>query len=364
MSEPAIKLQEPVTIATSGTDSLSPLSDEELQSHLLQGVSRTFALTIPQLPPSLCRVVSNAYLLCRIVDTIEDEPALSSAQKRQFCEQFADVVSGRDNAETLSAELSPLLSEQTIRAEHELIKVMPRVLKITHGFTETERHALERCIRIMADGMAFFQETDEKRGLPDLAALDRYCYHVAGVVGEMLCALFCDYSTEIAQHREALMKLSVSFGQGLQMTNIIKDIWDDKERSACWLPRDIFQKSGYDLKDLETGANRDKFGQGLEQLIGIAHNHLRNALAYVLLIPAHETGIRKFCLWAIGMAVLNLRKINNNREFTRSADVKISRRSVKATILATHITVRHNRLLKLLFNVAARRLPSVSLSAH
>jgi farnesyl-diphosphate farnesyltransferase len=40
------------------------LSEEErYQNVLLQGVSRTFALTIPQLPPKLAVVVGNAYLL-------------------------------------------------------------------------------------------------------------------------------------------------------------------------------------------------------------------------------------------------------------------------------------------------------------
>ncbi len=48
----------------------------------------------------------------------------------------------------------------------------------------------------------------------------------------------------------------------------------------------------------------------------MAHAHLRNALSYTLLIPAHETGIRRFCLWAIGLAVLTLRKIAANPGFT------------------------------------------------
>ena len=60
------------------------LSDDDFQSEMLKGVSRTFALTIPQLPADLCRVVSNAYLLCRIVDTIEDEPVLTGMQKNSF----------------------------------------------------------------------------------------------------------------------------------------------------------------------------------------------------------------------------------------------------------------------------------------
>ena len=65
---------------------------------MLKGVSRTFALTIPQLPAALCRVVSNAYLLCRIVDTIEDEPALSGARKNYFCQQFLRTLNVRAEA--------------------------------------------------------------------------------------------------------------------------------------------------------------------------------------------------------------------------------------------------------------------------
>ena len=42
---------------------LSGEADEAYQKHILQYVSRTFALTIPQLPAELSRVVSNAYLL-------------------------------------------------------------------------------------------------------------------------------------------------------------------------------------------------------------------------------------------------------------------------------------------------------------
>jgi farnesyl-diphosphate farnesyltransferase len=56
-------------------DSVS--SDEVYQDQILPHVSRTFALTIPQLPLGLRTAVTNAYLLCRIADTIEDEPALS-----------------------------------------------------------------------------------------------------------------------------------------------------------------------------------------------------------------------------------------------------------------------------------------------
>ncbi|MGH8751504.1 MAG: phytoene/squalene synthase family protein [Burkholderiales bacterium] len=333
------------------------LSDDAYQDSILQGVSRTFALTIPQLPPALRSAVSNAYLLCRIADTIEDEPALTPQQKRYFSDQFIGVVAGGIAAEIFAAEFYPLLSNATQEAEKDLIKNTPAVIRLTHGFSRNQRAAMERCVRIMANGMARFQSNPSPHGLQDLRELDSYCYHVAGVVGEMLTELFCDYSGEMRKNRQTMLELAISFGQGLQMTNILKDIWEDRGRGACWLPQDIFRACGFDLRALSKDNHAAGFAAGLEKLIAIAHAHLRNALAYTLLIPRHETGIRKFCFWALGMAVLTLRKISANRAFTSGNEVKISRRAVKATIVATRLTVGSDAMPKWLFNVTALGLP-------
>jgi len=336
----------------------SPSSQDFIyQNEILQGVSRTFALTIPQLPEKLRDVVGNAYLLCRIADTIEDEATLTTEQKCYFSDQFIQVVEAEKDAESFAQELFPLLSDQTLEAERDLVKNTNCVIRITHHYNDNQKNALARCIRIMARGMANYQEKETLNGLPDQSAMDDYCYYVAGVVGEMLAELFCDYSVEINQHHDELMDLSVSFGQGLQMTNILKDIWDDQQRGACWLPRESFLKYGFDLADLKPGNNDDRFQQGLGELLGLAREHLENAMKFTLLIPAHEKGIRKFCLWAIGMAILTLKKINKNRNFCHGDQVKISRRSVKATILLTNTFVSSDKLLKLLFYSSAKGLP-------
>lgn len=337
-------------------------SDDEFQSDMLAGVSRTFALTIPQLPPSLCRVVSNAYLLCRIVDTVEDEPVISGARKNYFCQQFLGVLNGAKNAEPFSRQLCASLSSQTPAAEHELVRNVPRVIQINRTFSEPQREALQHCISTMANGMAQFQLGNEKHGPQSLEDLDRYCYYVAGVVGEMLTSLFCLYSSQIAMHRDRLMQLAVSFGQGLQMTNILKDFWEDYRIGACWLPGQIFAEEGFDLRDVARDRNRREFQRGIQRLVGIAHGYLRNALAYTLLIPSHEVGIRNFCLWAIGLAVLTLRKINGHLDYTAGSQVKISRLSVKTTVLLSRLTVRTDGLLKLLFYLAAFRLPFTPIS--
>jgi len=336
-------------------------ADETYQEHILQYVSRTFALTIPQLPAELRRVVSNAYLLCRIADTIEDDNAVNSEQTRRLADMFAQVVAGNVPAKEFSDALYPLLSEQTIEEEHDLIKNTESVIRITHSFNDNQRSALERCVRIMAKGMADYQDTETLDGLEDLAAMDEYCYYVAGVVGEMLTELFCDYSDEINANKDELMKLAVSFGQGLQMTNILKDIWDDRARGACWLPRDIFQREGFDIRELTENNKNEDFQRGLEQLIAVARNHLNDALTYTLMIPPHEKGIRKFCLWALGMAVLSLDKLNNHRDFSHGAEVKITRRSVKATVASTSLLVSNDWALKKLFNYTSRNLPTTDI---
>jgi farnesyl-diphosphate farnesyltransferase len=336
--------------------SLHDLSDDQFQAVLLEGVSRTFALTIPQLPKALFSTVANAYLLCRIIDTIEDEVSLSPQQKLHFCDEFINVVKTGEQSEIFALELAPLLSSQTIHSEHQLIHVIPRVIQITHSFETAQVQALVECVNTMAKGMPIFQAQNLHDGLETLADMDRYCYYVAGCVGEMLAKLFCHYSPEIAARESELMKLSVSFGQGLQMTNILKDIWDDAQRGVCWLPQDIFTETGFDLKNLTPETNDATFSAGLEHLISVAHGHLHNALRYTLLIPAHETGIRKFCLWALGMAVLTLRKIKSNLKFNRSEQAKITRNSVKATIITTNLSVRSDFLLTQLFNFASRGL--------
>ncbi|HZS61931.1 MAG TPA: phytoene/squalene synthase family protein [Gemmatimonadaceae bacterium] len=327
-----------------------------LQDRLLPGVSRTFALTIPQLPPALRPVVTNAYLLCRIADTIEDEVALSADEKLRFSEWFIDVVAGRRPATTFADALEPLLTASTSDDERELIRETPGVIRVTASFEPRQRDALERCIRIMCDGMPRFQRNANLSGLADVPELDTYCYYVAGVVGEMLTELFCSYSPEIEAQRERLAPLAVSFGLALQMTNIIKDIWDDRRRGVSWMPRDIF------TFPVEPGDPR--LAESIDEIIGIAHAHLRDALAYTLIIPAHETGIRRFLLWALGLAILTLRKLSRNPDFLAGKNVKVSRRTVRATVFVTSLCVRNDRMLSGLFAWAAKHVPLSTMPRH
>ena len=190
--------------------------------------------------------------------------------------------------------------------------------------------------------------------------MDRYCYHVAGVVGETLTALFCEHSEEIDRRREDLLPLSVSFGQGLQMINILKDTWEDRSRGVCWLPRDVFRSSGFELGSLSPGMADAGFAEGLLELAAITRNHLANGLRFIVSLPTHETGIRRSCLWPLAIAVLTLRRICRKPMFGSGREVKVSRSGVWAAAILTSVLVRSNLALNLLFKLFTFGLPGRS----
>ena len=341
-------------------DSVS--SDEVYQDQILPHVSRTFALTIPQLPPSLRTAVTCAYLLCRIADTIEDEPALSPPETLAFLQRFSAVLAGHGDVARLAREIEGRLSDRTLATERELVGNMERVLAVLARLNATQRAAIQRCVELMCQGMPRFQFSASLKGLARSTDLDDYCYYVAGVVGEMLTELFCDYSPQIARHRPALSAIAASFAQGLQMTNILKDVWEDRSRGVSWLPQEVFTRYGVDLSQVSSKPHDPRYGAGFLELVGVAHAHLRNALDYTLLIPSKEMGIRRFCLWAIGLAVLTLRKIQHNPRFTAGAQVKVTRSAVAMTRLFTDVAGRSDWMLRRLFAQAARGLPLARLS--
>ena len=332
--------------------------DAAFQASMLQGVARSFALTLGQLPPPLRRAGANVYLVCRIADTIEDEPTLSAAQKETFSARWLDVVEGRAPAAPFALELGATLSPSTTGAERGLVAAADRVVRITRGLRAPQRQAIERCVRIMTRGMAEFQHQASLRGLQDVRHLDRYCYHVAGVVGETLTEFFCDYSAEIDRRRPELLALAVSFGQGLQMINVLKDMWEDQRRGVCWLPQDVFRNAGIDdLQALAPGMADARFAAGLSTLVAITHGHLANALRYILIVPARETGIRRSCLWPLGLAVLTLQRIHATPAFTTGRQVKVSRNGARAVVAGTSALARSNAALSLLFRGLTRGLP-------
>ncbi len=129
-------------------------------------VSRTFALTIPQLPPDLSRSVTNAYLLCRVADTIEDEPQIAPPDTLLYMERFSDAVAGVADAQAARHRAGRRSSRNgPLPAERELIIHLARVIRVTRQLPLRQQAAIRRCVDTMCHGMHQFQRTASVRGL-------------------------------------------------------------------------------------------------------------------------------------------------------------------------------------------------------
>jgi len=148
------------------------------------------------------------------------------------------------------------------------------------------------------------------------------------------------------------------------MTNVLKDIWEDRRRGVCWLPRHIFLEAGFDLSSLGPGQNDAAFAKGLAELVAVIRQHLENAVRLIEIVPSRETEPAGTVCGPLGMAVLTLRRIHAGSTFRRGSDVKISRRSVSAVTMITRTLARSNAAFRLLFGVLTRSLPRPRAGRH
>jgi farnesyl-diphosphate farnesyltransferase len=233
----------------------------ELLQDLLVKTSRTFALAIPLLPRPTVDEVTIAYLLFRIADTFEDASVLWPRSRRiEALGRFADLLRrpAVKEAERLAEQW--LEDPPTDHAGYcELLQETPIVVAAFLDLSVEARRAIaEHTIRT-ADGMAAVVERTGDDGviqLRSIADLQDYCYIVAGIVGEMLTELFLLGSAKLDPVREYLRQRAASFGEGLQLVNILKDSASDATEGRYFLPEGIPRDEVFDLarRDLEAAA--------------------------------------------------------------------------------------------------------------
>jgi len=309
-----------------------PNADLAYQKAILSSVSRTFALTIPLLPSAIEKVVGNTYLLCRIVDTIEDAADLLPETKQHLSLLFLDAVLEKSLVASFVEPCLKALSDYGNQDELDLIAHTPTVLRILHTCSKEDQEAVSRCVSIMSEGMSRFHGKQTVAGLKDLNEFERYCYVVAGVVGELLTTIFRNHSPRFAKNIQGQEALAIAFGQALQMTNILKDSPEDRARGVSWMPADMRQ----------------------EELLRIAYQKLQDSLRYILLIPKQDLGMRRFCFLAFGLAVMTLSKIAKRKEFSNKDEVKLSRNTVMAFYAFTKFAVRSDTLMNAFFHISSQ----------
>ena len=327
----------------------------------LPKVSRTFALNICVLEGELKRSVLVAYLFCRIVDTVEDAAQLDARIKIRLLNEFAAIIQDPDRrAGSLETWVQDCRQVDGSPADLDLLANTPRVFRVFDTLPANHRDQVIPAVAEMARGMAGFQGKFEAGGLTLLETeeeLEDYCYFVAGLVGEMLCNLFLQELPGLSpQARDTMRRHAVSFGLGLQMTNIGKDMVVDRERGWSYIPRSYITESGLTVEAFQEGRDPAKNLEVLERLLRKTLGHLQDALTYTLAIPSSAPAIRLFCIWPLWMALETVAVLNGNRQLLQSdAPVKISRDTVKRILRRTRWICRWDFLLKWSFSRIEKR---------
>jgi farnesyl-diphosphate farnesyltransferase len=210
---------------------------------LLEESSRTFALTIPLLPEPTRREVTIAYLLLRIADTLEDAEGWSGEHKRDELLRFGRLLRQR-SPEDVAAMARRL--EADLPTHHpgylDLLRETPAVFAELDALGPAQREQVIRFALETVEGMAEVVASVDARGRLALRTLDdlrRYCYIVAGLVGEMLTELMLLDAPILAPVAPSLRRSARVFGEGLQLTNILKDCEADAGEGRAFLPPDV-----------------------------------------------------------------------------------------------------------------------------
>ena len=167
------------------------------------------ALAFVLLPRPKRDAMTALYAFCREVDDVADNEAVPVETRRGRLDEWrADVERACENQSPqfpVNRELQPVIRQFNLRFElfHDLIKGCE-------------------------------MDLDIKR-YEDFEALEKYCYHVASVVGLLSIEIF-------GYKNPACRDYAIHLGKALQFTNILRDVRTDARRGRIYLPQSELKK--------------------------------------------------------------------------------------------------------------------------
>ncbi|MES2149125.1 MAG: presqualene diphosphate synthase HpnD [Pseudomonadota bacterium] len=217
--------------------------DEYCQQKTVQSGS-SFYYSFLFLPPERRRAITALYAFCREVDDTVDECTDQSIARIKLAwwrKEVAAMYLGQASHPVLQA-LMPHLASYALQQEH---------------------------MQAIIDGMEM--DLDQTRYL-DYPAMQRYCWHVASVVGILSASIFGVTDPQTLQYAERL-------GLAFQLTNIIRDVGEDARKGRIYLPVNELQQFGVTAADLLNARHSDKFEQLMQFQVARAQQVYDQAFA-------------------------------------------------------------------------------------
>jgi farnesyl-diphosphate farnesyltransferase len=315
-------------------------------------VSRSFAVVVAVLDEPLRSYLSMAYILCRIIDNIEDCIAPIDRKKAWFKEVSqllkepglaADILNAWDNEDWAG------LTED----EKKLMTAwngLP-LWRIFSQFQAEVRRIIAHWTGQMIEGMSHLDDAAHSpkfiehcgiQVLGDYQDYDQYCYIVAGTVGYLATDLVILHYQLPGTLAASLLKYSRACGLGLQKTNIIKDFRADVSREICYLPYEWLSEVGYTPLFLK-GASREWNRKVLFDVMA----ELKDATNYVLALPYETAGYRVSSLLCLlpALQTILLAAQNQAALFTARHLTKIDHQTFRQCIIDARRLTNNNQAI-------------------
>lgn len=338
------------------SDALARRNAAQFCAAILPAVSRTFALGIKVLPGALGQAVLDAYLLCRIADTVEDAPGIDPQVKAAL---FDDFLAAFDHADALARFTTGVQNLTGDLAHLTLTKNTPLVFEHFAQLPPNTQTLVRKWVAEMAVGMRkFVLLYPNGIRIQTIEEYQEYCYYVAGTVGYMLTDLWHEHSPSIGAKRyEILRERCRAFAEALQTVNILKDVAVDAEKeNSVYVPEELLRAHGSTQSRILAPELIAKNREALAQLIKLAWHDLEEALVYLLDIPRRAVSIRLFCILPLLLAYATLRDlVQSNAMLQPGGSVKITRREVKSLLMTGSMLVMSNAGVRWLVARVRRR---------
>ena len=255
----------------------------EKEGSVIRSHSRSFSKASSWLPVDVREDVEKLYAWCRWCDeAVDSAPSVQVARARLECLRLdvLRIFNGQSVQHPASGWLADLVASK--------------------GIAKSDALAL---LTGMEMDLNPWQVQDKEELL-------RYCYHVAGVVGLMMCQVMGVQDTTAKKH-------AIDLGIAMQLTNIARDVADDWQRGRCYLPKDGFARQLLDetaVDRLDANAepsatpSNERVRSSVEEILRIAESYYASGLAGLSYLP-------RACRPAICLAARMYREIG--REILR-----------------------------------------------
>jgi farnesyl-diphosphate farnesyltransferase len=291
-----------------------------------------------------------------MADVLEDATEADPAKRSAYLEAMAGMLYRIDSsAADLSAVLdgADALIDEDARGR-DLLGHRGSVFAAFCALDPAVREVVSRWVQAMALGMASFVDREKVRSrhpagvataalasaeprVPFVLAthdeLRAYAWYVAGTVGHLLTELFEQHCGARWPDRQRMRDLSSPFGLGLQFTNILQDLSEDRRRGWSYVPEEIARRHGTSVQRLDEPAQTAAALAVVGDLVRDASEYLDSAMEYTLLLPRSVPRIRLFCAWPTFFAVRTLTRIWGEEQVLRGGDrVRITRPEVRSVM--------------------------------